>query len=162
MLTGRARPSEMETWLTSLFTSDAGLATVFCAGFLAATVLPGGSEVFLFGLLALHPQLFWPAILVATAGNTLGGLTSYALGRFLPQGKSLPSRAQHWMGRVRYYGSPLMLLAWTPWIGDALCVAAGWLRIHALWSTIYMTIGKFARFWVTGQAAVQAMDWWPF
>ncbi len=152
----------MEFWLTSLFTGDAGLATVFVAGFLAATLLPGGSEIFLFALLALHPQLFWPAIWVATAGNTLGGLTSYAIGRLLPEGKSLPPKAQEWRARVHYYGSPLMLLAWTPWLGDALCVAAGWLRIDLWWSTFYMAVGKFARFWVTGLAAIKATSWWPF
>jgi membrane protein YqaA with SNARE-associated domain len=146
----------LEAWLTACFTSDAGLFAVFGAAFLAATILPGGAEVFLFSFLALKPQLFWPAIAVATFGNTVGGASSYAIGRFLPEGKTLPTNAQEWLHRVRRFGTPILLLAWAPWIGDALCVAAGWLRLNIWWSLVFMAIGKYARFWVTGLAAIKA------
>ena len=143
----------MDSWLSSLFAQDAALTGMFVSGFLAATLLPGGSEAFLFGVLKLHPALYWQAIAVATCGNTLGAVTSYAIGRFLPEGKALPQQAQRWLHRVQRYGSPILLLAWAPWIGDALCVAAGWLRFN-LWSaTLYMAIGKFLRFWLVAAAA---------
>lgn len=68
-----------------LFTAEAGLAGLFLASFLASTLLPGGSELVLLALLAAHPEQAWPALLLATLGNTLGGMSTYALGRLLPQ-----------------------------------------------------------------------------
>jgi membrane protein YqaA with SNARE-associated domain len=53
-----------------------GLSTVFVVAFLSATLLPMGSEPAVFGLVKLDPSLFWPAVLVATVGNTLGGAVS--------------------------------------------------------------------------------------
>ena len=105
----------------------------------------------LFGVLKFDATLFWPALITATVGNTLGGLSSYAIGRFLPERKSLP--AQKLMHRVKRYGSSILLLAWTPWIGDPLCVAAGWLRLNVWQCVIFMAIGKFARYWLIAIAA---------
>lgn len=132
-------------------TMETTLAGLFISSLLAGSVLPGGSEVVLFGVLKLDIALFWPAIITATIGNTLGGLSSYAIGRFLPEGNSLP--AQTLVQRVKRYGSPILLLAWTPWIGDPLCVAAGWLRLHVWQCIVFMAIGKFARYWVVAIAA---------
>ena len=119
----------------------ASLWALFASSFLAATLLPGGSEVVLFGVLKAHPQLFWPALLVATIGNTLGGMSSYAIGRFFPQRREM--RGLH---RVRQHGTPLLLLSWVPIVGDAFCVAAGWLRLNALLSALFMAAGKFSRY----------------
>ena len=44
------------------------LGALFASSFLAATLLPGGSEAVLFGVLKMHPHQFWPALLVATLG----------------------------------------------------------------------------------------------
>lgn len=123
-------------------TEDLTLSTLFLSSFLAATLLPGGSEAVLFGVLKNNPQLFWPALGVATLGNTLGGMTSYWLGRVLPE-KKHPGRALAWVHR---YGSPAPLLAWAPLIGDALCVAAGWLRLNAWAVLLFMATGKFVRY----------------
>jgi membrane protein YqaA with SNARE-associated domain len=41
-----------------------------------------------------------------------------------------------------------LLLAWVPLIGDALCLAAGWLRLHWWQAALFMAMGKFARYWV--------------
>jgi len=118
-----------------------GLWTLFASSFLAATLLPGGSEVVLFGLLKLNPHQYWPALAVATFGNTLGGMSSYLIGRFIPQGSPLKGLA--WLHR---YGSPVLLAAWVPVIGDPLCVAAGWLRINPWRAALFMALGKFARY----------------
>src|SRR4029077_729092 len=99
----------------------ASLWTLFASSFLAATVLPGGSEAVLFGVLKLHPDQMWPALAVATLGNTLGGMSSYLIGRALPQKHEIKGLAS-----MRRYGTPLLLLSWVPIIGDPLCVAAGW------------------------------------
>ena len=57
-----------------------GLGTVFIVSFVSATLLPVGSEAAVFGLIKLNPDLFWPAIGVATLGNTLGGGVSWWMG----------------------------------------------------------------------------------
>lgn len=119
------------------------LWALFVSSFLAATLLPGGSEVVLFGVLKLHPQQLWPALAVATLGNTLGGMSSYLIGRIIPQKNAMKGLAQ-----VRRYGTPVLLLSWVPILGDPLCVAAGWLRLNAWWAALYIAVGKFVRYWV--------------
>lgn len=126
-----------------MITPSATLAGLFASSFLAATLLPGGSEVALFAALRLHPELHWPALAIATLGNTLGGMSSYLIGRLIPQRVTLKGVA-----RVRTWGSPALLLAWVPFIGDPLCVAAGWLRINPWRATLFIALGKFARYWV--------------
>jgi membrane protein YqaA with SNARE-associated domain len=130
------------------------LPALFLSSFLAATLLPGGSEVVLFAVIAREPALLWPALGWATLGNTLGGLTSYLLGRLLPR-KDAPAaataRALRWLQR---FGSPALLLSWAPVAGDALCVAAGWLRVNALAVLLFLAVGKFLRYWAVSQAAL--------
>lgn len=120
---------------------EASLWGLLAASFLAATLLPGGSEAVLLALIHYRPQLAWPAVIVATIGNTGGGLTSYWLGRLLP--RRIDSRGMRWVER---YGAPALLFAWAPVVGDALCVAAGWLRLAWLPVTAFMTAGKLARY----------------
>lgn len=120
---------------------EASLWALFGSSFLAATLLPGGSEAVLFAVLKLHPEQYWPALGVATVGNTLGGMSSYLIGRIIPPKQDLPG-----LPAVRQYGSPVMLLAWVPFIGDPLCVAAGWLRINPWLAALFMGAGKFARY----------------
>ena len=71
----------MEIWLEQLLSYLAlpkfGLSTVFVVSFISATLLPLGSEPAVFGLIKLNPDLFWPTIFVATAGNTLGGVVDW-------------------------------------------------------------------------------------
>ena len=127
----------------------ASLWALFASSFLAATLLPGGSEAVLFGVLKLHPGPFWVAIGVATLGNTLGGMSSYLIGRVIPPRKDLPGLAA-----MQKYGSPALLLSWVPIIGDPLCVAAGWLRLNPWLSLLFIALGKFARYWaIAGIAA---------
>jgi membrane protein YqaA with SNARE-associated domain len=120
---------------------SSGLWALFASSFLAATLLPGGSEFVLAGVLHFNPQQFWPALAIATLGNTLGGMSSYLIGRLIPQRAEI--KGIKWVQR---YGSPTLLAAWVPIIGDPLCVAAGWLRINAWPAALFMAIGKFARY----------------
>ncbi len=117
------------------------LWTLFGASFLAATLLPGGSEVVFGSVLYSNPHLYWPALGVATLGNTLGGMSSYLIGRLVPQRAQI--KGLHW---IRRYGSPALLAAWVPILGDPLCVAAGWLRLNPWLSALFMAIGKFLRY----------------
>ena len=121
--------------------ANASLWTLFASSFLAATLLPGGSEAVLFAILQRHPEYIASALAVATLGNTMGGLTSYLIGRLVPRRKPLKHLAL-----LERYGSPVLLFSWVPFVGDALCVAAGWLRIHAGLATLYLALGKLARY----------------
>lgn len=121
--------------------ADASLAGLAAASFLSATVLPGGSEAVLLAVLLAHPEQRDTALLLATVGNTAGGMVSYAMGRFIPR-KALPGR----LALVQRHGAPALLLSWVPLIGDALCIAAGWLRLPPLRSAFMMALGKGARY----------------
>lgn len=124
-------------------TETASLLSLFASSFLGATLLPGGSEAVLFAVLKAYPDTLWMALTVATLGNTLGGMLSFIMGWLLPQTQQL----KH-VDKLRRYGTPALLLAWLPLIGDALCLAAGWLRLNWWQAALYMAIGKFARYWV--------------
>lgn len=130
------------------FTPEAGLWSMFAASFIAATLVPLSSEAVLFALLRLHPDLLVPAIAVATLGNTLGGMSSYLIGRFIAQKKPLNQLA-----RMRRWGAPAMMLAWLPVVGDALCVAAGWLKLNWLAVLLFQAAGRLARYWAVAQGA---------
>lgn len=132
----------------TLMDGSSSLVVLFASSFLAATLLPGGSEAVLFGALKLDPQQYWPALAVATLGNTLGGMSSYLIGRIVPQRGQI--KGLDWIKR---YGSPALLLAWVPVLGDPLCVAAGWLRVNPWLSALFMALGKFARYLVIAAVA---------
>ena len=127
----------------------ASIWSLFISSFLAATLLPGGSEAALFGVLKGYPETLWAALLVATIGNTLGGMFSFGMGWLLPQTQQL----KH-VEKLRRCGTPALLLAWVPLLGDALCLAAGWLRLNPWRAALFMAIGKFARYWVIALAIV--------
>ncbi len=120
---------------------EASLWVLFSSSFLAATLLPGGSEIVLYGVLKLHPEMLWSALGVATLGNTLGGMSSYLIGRLIPAKKELSGLAT-----VKRFGAPALLLSWVPIMGDPLCVAAGWLRLDPWLSAVFISLGKLARY----------------
>lgn len=164
--------------LTHFFSSDLSLWGLFLSSLLGATLLPGGSELVLAGVLQLHPELLWPALLVGTLGNTLGGMISFGMGWLLPQlrhggaehsgaggaaahpltqSSEVPDEVSRvrtqqlkHVDTVRRHGTPALLLAWLPFIGDALCIAAGWLRLNPWQAALFMLIGKFARYALVG------------
>lgn len=125
----------------------ASLLSLFLGSFFAATLLPGGSEAVLFGVLKSYPETLWTALFIATFGNTLGGMVSFGMGWLLPQTQQL----KH-VEKLRRYGTPALLLAWVPLIGDALCLAAGWLRLNWWRAALFMALGKFARYWAIAAA----------
>ena len=90
--------------------------------------------------------------MLATLGSTLGGMTSYACGRWLPHWQKFDD--WRWHARLQRWGSPLLLLSWVPLIGDALCVAAGWLRLNAPACALFMALGKAARYALVAQGAL--------
>lgn len=130
----------------------AELAALFAASFLAATLVPLPSEAALFAYLQAYPDRAALAVAVATIGNTAGGMSSYLLGRLVPQ-KKLDEKA---VSYLKHYGAPATLLAFLPVIGDALCVAAGWLRIPWLAALGFMAAGRLARYVVVAWGTLLA------
>lgn len=119
------------------------LAGLFASAVLSATVLPGSSEIALAALVAHMPALALAAVLVAT----VGGMTSYAIGRLLPA----PPRDNRALALVRRYGAWALLFSWLPVVGDALCIASGWLRQHVLPAACTIAAGKLARYLVVAE-----------
>ncbi|UXH77286.1 YqaA family protein [Roseateles amylovorans] len=148
----------MEAWLQqmihlmleALSLPQVGLGAVFVIALISATLLPLGSEPVVLLLVNAKPELFWPAILVATVGNTLGGGISWWMGwgaeRAYEAATHHTPRDQRVLGWLRRFGAKACLLSWLPIVGDPLCALAGWLRLP-FWPCLgYMAIGKFARY----------------
>lgn len=117
------------------------LAGLFGSAFVSATVLPGNSEAALLALLHFRPEIAPWAVMAATLGNVLGGLTTVWLGRRLPQAPQ--GRA---VDIARRIGPFSLVLSWLPLAGDALCGVAGWLRWPWLPVIAWITLGKAARY----------------
>src|SRR5438552_284651 len=147
------RPMEasIESLLAVLALPQYGLSTVFVVAFVSATLLPLGSEPVVFGLVHLNPAMFWPAIIVATIGNTAGGAVTWWMGYGAERAyehvthdhRAAHPRALRWLER---FGAKACLLSWLPGVGDPLCAVAGWLRLPFWPCVAYMAIGKFARY----------------
>jgi membrane protein YqaA with SNARE-associated domain len=159
----------MEAWLSgsidhllaALALPGVGLGAVFVVSFVSATLLPMGSEPAVFGLVKLSPEMFWPAIAVATLGNTLGGGVSWWMGYGAERAfeKVTHRRAEaRALALLTRLGPKACLLSWLPVVGDPLCAVAGWLRLP-FWPCLgYMAIGKCARYVVM----TAALLWlWP-
>lgn len=140
--------------LTGTMEDFLSLAGLFAIAFVAATILPAQSEAALVGLLVVGKQSPLLLILVATAGNVLGSVTNWLLGRWIehyrdrrwfPVGQPALDRATGW---YRKWGRWSLLLSWAPLGGDALTVAAGVLR-EPFWSFLLLvTIAKAGRYCV--------------
>ena len=147
----------MHALLAALALPKFGLSTVFVVAFVSATLLPMGSEPAVFGLVKLNPEMFWPAVLVSTLGNTGGGALSWWMGlgaekayAAMSQRTRTQARALGWLQR---FGPKACLLSWLPVVGDPLCAVAGWLRLPFWPCVAYMAVGKLARY-VTMTAAL--------
>ena len=128
--------------MLGLSAADWALAGLALSAFTSATILPGNSELALAALLHYQPQLLWQAVMVASVANTAGGLTSLGLGR----GGPAVTKAGRAVGWLQHYGAPMLLLSWVPLLGDALCVAAGWLRLAWWPCVLWLTLGKTLRY----------------
>ena len=139
----------LNQWLQWLTLPQHGLSTVFVVAFASATLLPMGSEPAVFGLVKLNPDLFWQAIVVATAGNTLGGMFSWWMGwgahKAVDRWKQSSTHVQalKWLEKL---GPKACLLSWLPVVGDPICAVAGWLKMPFWSCALYMAIGKFGRY----------------
>lgn len=134
-----------------LFLLNNGLPALFVLSFLAATVLPLGSEWLLVALI-LNLSDPGSAVTVAALGNFLGACTTYGIGlwgsAFLLQ-KILrvdTEQTERATALFRRYGSWTLLLSWLPIIGDPLCLVAGSLRYNFVLFAALVFIGKLVRY----------------
>ena len=118
------------------------LLGLFLASFAAATLFPLPSEAALFAYLKAYPEHTALAIGIATLGNTLGGMTTYLIGRLVPNRK-VEGKALRLLHR---WGAPVTFFAWLPIVGDALSAAAGWLRVNWLAALAFMAAGRLSRY----------------
>lgn len=127
-----------------------GLLGLFISAFISSTVAPGGSEAV---LAYLVNQQFAPIIellAIATIGNSLGALTTCWLGAWTA--KKHPSKQldnPHYQRSLRWinrWGAWALLLSWLPLVGDALCFAAGWLKLSPIGCVIAIMTGKLVRY----------------
>ena len=133
-------------WLLSVLAlPEIGLSSVFLISFISATLLPLGSEPAVFAVIKANPAIFWQVIIVATIGNTLGGMVDYGMGYAAKQAFDR-ERESYWYRWLQHFGPKTMLLAWLPGIGDPICTLAGWLRMPFWPSVFYMAVGKCLRY----------------
>lgn len=133
------------------------LAMLFVWSFLAATILPLGSEPALAAIVHRRDAVALP-VTVATVGNYLGACTTYLLAMTVSNAVK-NERALRRMKRaaalVRKYGAPVLLLSWVPLLGDAVVAAAGAARMHFLPFSLWTIAAKATRYAVLALV----LDW---
>lgn len=142
--------------------------SLFTWSFLAATLVPVGSELALVVLVRQGYPL--PSlVLVATIGNYLGACTTYWLARAAarawtfhggsthggsrPRGGARPPGSERATSWLNTYGQPALLLSWVPIIGDAIVAVAGAARMPFVPFSAWTIAGKLARYIVVGWGA---------
>ena len=129
-----------------------GAVELFLTAFLAATLLPVSSEAVLAYLATADGADAVALVAIATAGNTLGAIVNWALGRWclhwrerrwFPIKKATLDKATGWMERR---GLWVLLFAWVPVIGDPLTFAAGVLHARFVPFTLLVGVGKALRY----------------
>lgn len=124
---------------------------LFLSSFISSTLLPGGSEIVL-ATLATQTSLDQVLLIsIATLGNTLGGMLTWAMGRFTiwrwPT-KTFAKKYEKACLQLQRSGSPVLLFSWLPVIGDPLCFVAGWLKIRLEVALMFILLGKALRYTV--------------
>jgi membrane protein YqaA with SNARE-associated domain len=130
----------------------AAFAGLFVAALIAGSILPLQSEAVLATLLLTTDHSPWVLVATASAGNTLGSIINWLLGRgierfrdrrWFPVGPSMLAKAQHWYQR---YGKWSLLLSWVPVIGDPLTVIAGVMGERLVVFATLVAVAKTCRY----------------
>jgi len=127
-------------------------ASLFTVAFLAATVVPAQSEILLAGMVLAEHYPAWALVTLASAGNVLGSVVNWYLGRFIarfegrrwfPVSRQQVAKAEGWYQR---WGKWSLLLSWAPFVGDPLTVVAGLLREPLPVFLALVTVAKVGRY----------------
>ncbi|MEY3592515.1 MAG: hypothetical protein RLZZ38_1491 [Bacteroidota bacterium] len=131
-------------------TFEYGYFGLFLASFLAATILPVASEIF---LTAMFHYGYEPlaCLAVATAGNSMGAWLNYGIGylgnpNWLRKLGAKPEKIEQWKVKIQRYGSWMALLCWLPFVGDIIGIGLGFFRVPWLPTFLLITVGKFVRY----------------
>jgi membrane protein YqaA with SNARE-associated domain len=131
-------------------TFEYGYLGLFLASFLAATILPVASEIF---LTAMFHYGYEPlaCLAVATAGNSMGAWLNYGIGylgnpNWLRKLGAKPEKIEQWKVKIQRYGSWMALLCWLPFVGDIIGIGLGFFRVPWLPTFLLITVGKFVRY----------------
>ena len=128
-----------------------GLWGLFLGTFLSATIFPFSSDALFIGALAAIGDPV-SCIIVGSAGNWLGGIVTYYMGRLgrwewiEKYFKVKPETLERQKAKVDKYGVWLALLSWVPFIGDVLALALGFYKARPLWTIVLLLVGKAGRF----------------
>jgi membrane protein YqaA with SNARE-associated domain len=146
-----------------------GLPGLFLAALLAGSIVPMPSEALLVAVLSggVSPVT---AVTVATAGNVLGALSLYWLGRWGARGGG--GRLERWLSRrtareaarlerarlrLERWGAPVLLLSWLPFVGDAFVLTAGLVGVRVIPFLLFTTLGKGLRYLFVAVSAMTAL-----
>jgi len=138
-------------WMQGWLNPQAGLVGVFLSALLSATVLPGSTEVVLTAKVVAFPALAWQAFGVAILGSAIGCALNFGMGHAARSGWE---RFQHIqvdeahsrVAQLRRFGPPVLVLSVVPLVGDALVLAAGWLKMPFWQSLFWIMVGKSTRY----------------
>ena len=150
-------PDLLSATLAALALPTVGLPALFIISLVSATLLPMGSEPALFAVVKANPDLLWQALLVATIGNTLGGVINYAMG-YGANKAFTHERQTRWFGWLQRFGPKTLLLSWLPIVGDPLCALAGWLELPFWRCVLWMAAGKLLRYLFITQILLEIPD----
>ena len=127
------------------------MLSLFLVALASATLLPGGSEIWLARLWCLGEPVVWLWV-VATLGNTLGSLVNVWMGRYarrfqhrrwFPATPEGLAKAERWYHRL---GEASLLLSWLPVVGDPLTVLAGVFRLPWWRAVVWILVAKGGRY----------------
>lgn len=138
-------------WMQGWLDPQAGLLGVFVSALLSATVLPGSTEVVLSAKIVAFPALAWQAFGVAMLGSSIGCALNFGMGHGARRGWERcrhiqVDEAHSRVARLRRFGPPVLVLSVLPLVGDALVLAAGWLRMPFWHSLFWIVLGKGLRY----------------
>lgn len=133
------------------FFKDYGYWGMGVVAFFSGSIVPVASEVLLLFFLNLGLDALGLTA-VATLGNTIGGVTCFFMG-YLADKKTLrrvfnipEKRMDRADAMIQKYGYWTAALSFVPFIGEALLVALGVMRVNVYKVVVVMAIGKFLRY----------------
>jgi len=124
---------------------------LFALSFLASTLIPLGSEWFVYYLVSVNYNIIL-VILIASVGNYLGAVTNYHIGvkgsntilhKAIKFNDKETEKAEK---KFKRYGPAILFFSWLPVIGDPLTFVAGLLKYDFKKFTFYVFLGKITRY----------------
>jgi membrane protein YqaA with SNARE-associated domain len=153
--------SAIQALLAALALPSVGLPAIFAWCFASATLLPMGSEPVVFGYIKLNPDMFVWGILVATVGNTLGGMVNYWLAYGAHHAVAKNSQTPKALAWFEKLGPRALFFSFLPGIGDPLTAVAGWLKMPWWPCLLWQAAGKFTRYLLATTILLYVPDaWW--